>query len=89
MTLTLQFRKHRVFCLLGVAFFVLSSGLLRAEPIRRGPKPLKPAAHGIGRLVRAFSFSDINGEQHAFGSEHTAQLTAFCFTSTSLSLIHI
>ena len=86
MTITLQFRKLRVFCLLGVAFFVLSSGLLRADPIRRGPKPLKPAAHGIGRLVRAFSFSDINGKPHALHSEQNEQFTAFCFTSTSCPL---
>ena len=86
MTLTLQFRKLRVFCLLGVAFFVLSSGSLRADPIRRGPKPLKPAAHGIGQLVRAFSFSDINGKQHALHSEQNEQFTAFCFTSTSCPL---
>lgn len=86
MTITLQFRKHRIFCLLGVAFFVLSSGSLRADPIRRGPKPLKPAAHGIGQLVRAFSFSDINGKQHALHSEQNEQFTAFCFTSTSCPL---
>ena len=86
MTITLQFRKHQVFCLLGVAFFVLSSGSLRADPIRRGPKPLKPGGHGIGRLVRAFSFSDINGKQHAFRSEKNERFTAFCFTSTSCPL---
>ena len=55
--------------LLSGMFLILSSGSLQADPIRKGPQPLKPAKHGIGQLVKAFSFSDINGEQHAFGSE--------------------
>ncbi len=86
MTTTIRFPKHRIFYLLGVTFFVLSSGLLQADPIRRGPKPLKPATHGIGRLVRTFSFSDINSEPHTLHSEQNKQFTAFCFTSTSCPL---
>jgi mono/diheme cytochrome c family protein len=67
-------------------FLILLSGSLCADSIRKGPQPLKPAEHGIGQLVKAFSFSDINGEQHTFGSEHTTRFTAFCFTSTSCPL---
>lgn len=72
--------------LVSVIFLILCSGLLRADPIRKGPKPLKPAEHGIGQLVKAFSFSDINGEQHTLASEQATQFTAFCFTSTSCPL---
>ena len=63
--------------LLSVMFLILLSGSLCADSIRKGPQPLKPAEHGIGQLVKAFSFSDINGEQHTFGSEHTTRFTAF------------
>ena len=72
--------------LLSIMFLILFSGSLLADPVRKGPQPLKPAEHGIGQLVKAFSFSDINGEQHTFGSEHTTRFTAFCFTSTSCPL---
>ena len=72
--------------LLGIVFFGISFSSLRADPIRKGPKPLKPAEHGIGQLVEAFSFSDINGEQHALASEQATQFIAFCFTSTSCPL---
>ena len=86
MKIEFQFRNFPFVGLLSGMFLILSSGSLQADPIRKGPQPLKPAEHGIGQLVKAFSFSDINGEQHTFGSEHTAQLTAFCFTSTSCPL---
>ena len=72
--------------LLSVLFLTFFSGSLRADPVRKGPQPLKPAEHGIGQLVKAFSFSDINGKQHTFESNQTTQFTAFCFTSTSCPL---
>ena len=86
MKIEFPFRNFPFVGLLSGMFLILSSGSLQADPIRKGPQPLKPAEHGIGQLVKAFSFSDINGEQHTFGSEHTSQLTAFCFTSTSCPL---
>ena len=46
--------------LLSVLFLTFFSGSLRADPVRKGPQPLKPAEHGIGQLVKAFSFSDIS-----------------------------
>ena len=72
--------------LFSVLFLILFSGSLLADPVRKGPQPLKPAEHGIGQLVKAFSFSDINGKQHTFESDRTTQFTAFCFTSTSCPL---
>ena len=72
--------------LLSVLFLTFFSGSLRADPVRKGPQPLKPAEHGIGQLIKAFSFSDINGKQHTFESNRTTQFTAFCFTSTSCPL---
>jgi mono/diheme cytochrome c family protein len=86
MKIEFPFRNFPFVGLLSGMFLILSSGSLQADPIRKGPQPIKPAEHGIGQLVKAFSFSDINGEQHTFGSEHAAQLTAFCFTSTSCPL---
>ena len=80
MKIEFQFMNLPFVGLLSIMFLILFSGSLLADPVRKGPQPLKPAEHGIGQLVKAFSFSDINGEQHTFGSEHTAQFTAFCFT---------
>ncbi|MCK4684328.1 MAG: hypothetical protein KAT44_05170, partial [Pirellulales bacterium] len=77
------FNSWHHLCLLSIALVICSFDALRADPIRKGPKPLKPAEHGIGQLVEAFSFSDINGEKHTMASGQSIQLTVFCFTSTS------
>ncbi len=56
-------------------------------PIRQGPQPLQPAARGVGRLVPAFAFTDLDGGQHALVPEaDPPRLTVFCFTSTTCPL---
>ena len=54
--------------------------------IRQGPKPIKPNAHGIGRLIADVSFKDINGNQHRFSnfSKHKALVVAMTGTGCPL-----
>ena len=86
MKIKIFFNSWHHLCLLSIALVICSFDALRADPIRKGPKPLKPAEHGIGQLVEAFSFSDINGEKHTMASGQSIQFTVFCFTSTSCPL---
>ena len=55
-------------------------------PVRQGPQPLLPGAHGVGRLVPPTRFTDIDGRRHAVGDDANARLTVFAMTSTSCPL---
>ena len=55
-----------------------------SEPVRQGPTPLKPGAHGVGRLVPAARFCDLAGIDRSVGDE--PGFTVFAATGTSCPL---
>jgi thiol-disulfide isomerase/thioredoxin len=57
-----------------------------SEPVRRGPQPLKPGDHGVGRLVADVSFADVAGKKHKLSSFANRQLVVVAMTSTSCPL---
>jgi len=54
------------------------------ESVRQGPVPLKPGAHGVGRLVPAARFTDLAGVAHTT-ADHPG-FTVFAATGTSCPL---
>jgi mono/diheme cytochrome c family protein len=59
------------------------------EPVRQGPVPLKPGAHGVGRLVPAVPFKDLSGAKHAVGDQPGYTLFAATGTSCPLSVRYL
>jgi len=57
------------------------------DSVREGPQLLRPAEHGVGRLIEPLVFTDIDGRQHQLTDPGRAtRLTVFCLTSTSCPL---
>jgi thiol-disulfide isomerase/thioredoxin len=54
--------------------------------VRRGPQPLKPGGHGVGRLVADVSFTDLAGATHKLSSFTDQQTVVVAMTSTSCPL---
>ena len=59
------------------------------EPVRQGPTPLKPGAHGVGRLVPATTFQDLTGTAHAVGEKPGFTIYAATGTSCPLSVRYV
>ena len=60
---------------------------MAADSVRQGPQLLRPAEHGVGRLIEPLVFTDIDGRQHQLPDQGQAtRLTVFCLTSTSCPL---
>ena len=57
-----------------------------AAPVRQGPRPLLPGAHGVGRLVPAIEFTDLDGRSHTVAGPADFRHTVFALTSTSCPL---
>lgn len=57
-----------------------------SEPVRQGPVPLKPGDHGIGQIVAATSFTDLEGRPHTIGDAEGFTVFAATGTSCPLSL---
>jgi len=55
------------------------------QPVRQGPRPLLPGDHGVGRLVPATTYTDLDGRSHTVGGGE-ARFTLFAMTSTSCPL---
>ena len=76
--------------LLGVVFGPASSALaVPTEPVRRGPVPLKPGTHGVGQLVPATRFTDLNGTTHTVGDQEGSTIYAATGTSCPLSVRYL
>lgn len=54
--------------------------------VRQGPRPVKPAAHGIGRQVPDMSFTDIAGCQHKLSDFADQEAVVFAMTGTGCPL---
>ena len=51
--------------------------------VRQGPRQLKPAEHGVGRMVPDVDFQDIEGHRHKLSEWGSHELTVVAVTSTS------
>ena len=51
--------------------------------VRQGPRQLKPAEHGVGRMVPDVEFQDIEGHRHKLSEWGSHALTVVAVTSTS------
>jgi peroxiredoxin len=58
----------------------------KLEPIRQGPKVLKPGDHGVGRRVPDVAFTDMNGKAGRLGDLKDKKAVVVAFTSTSCPL---
>jgi len=54
-----------------------------SAPVRQGPRQLKPAEHGVGRMVPDVDFQDIEGQRHRLSELRSHELTVVAVTSTS------
>ncbi len=54
-------------------------------PLRQGPQPILPGDHGVGRLVAAVQYADLDGRLHSVGGGDD-RYTVYAMTSTSCPL---
>ena len=57
----------------------------KLEPVRQGPKVVKPGEHGVGRRAPDIAFKDINGKAGKL-SDFKGKALVVAFTSTSCPL---
>jgi len=55
-------------------------------PVRRGPKPVRPGDHGIGRRVADATFTDLAGAPRTLAGVGAGRITVIAMTSTSCPL---
>jgi thiol-disulfide isomerase/thioredoxin len=55
----------------------------KADSPRQGPKVLRPAEQGIGRLIADVPFTDLQGQTHRLSEYHNKAALVIAFTSTS------
>ena len=55
----------------------------KADPIRQGPRVLRPAEAGIGKLVPDVAFTDLAGKPGKLSDFKGAKLTVVAFTNTT------
>lgn len=54
--------------------------------VRRGPQPLKPADHGVGRLIADAEFTDLAGKPHKLSEFSQQRAIVIAMSSTSCPL---
>lgn len=57
-----------------------------SKSVRKGPKLLEPASHGVGGFVPDITFSDINGVEHRLSGFSNKKCVVVAMTSTSCPL---
>ncbi|HKB04360.1 MAG TPA: redoxin family protein, partial [Gemmataceae bacterium] len=58
----------------------------KLEPVRQGPKILKPGDHGVGRQAPDVAFTDVTGKAGKLGDFKDKKAVVVAFTSTSCPL---
>jgi len=66
-------------------FLVTGRAVQTAAPVRQGPQPLLSGDHGVGRLVPATTYADLEGRSHTLAAAD-GSFTVFAMTSTSCPL---
>ncbi len=66
---------------------VLSTAASPAEsPIRRGPRPVKPGAYGVGRQIPDLVLTDIAGTKHKLSDFSDRKAVVLAMTGTGCPL---
>src|SRR5438270_4644246 len=72
---------------LSFALLILAAGTAVAdsakEPVRKAPRVIKPAEHGVGVLAPDVAFTDVNGKAGKLSDFKDKKAVVVLFTSTS------